>query len=904
MRVNLSYRISLLNVQVKANSEQTLTVTLVAERGVEKSEREVLVTVTVEMLRVLHSQSASVVYGESSRAFYQLEASGGAGGRNYTIVGSGGDVERSNGGFFDRYEENVGDFHYPDGGNMTVFSLDDEGNLWAAGSAAAGPYLLAVEVSDNGFQVQRQTVSVAVNIQAAVQVSVRSIPHNLRINTKYIVGTVGIVGLLPDANAGDPGIGVVEVPFGTNAPHVDFVGGIAIINRDGIWELEYDRKGDDSGLDGDVLPLGKHTLSIDAGGNDVNAGFDFEGVPKIFVKRYERAAYEGVVVIEEIETEEDTHTWHIPGVLSSLQAGQLEQSVGGSDRFHYTVSIYVEQQRDNGQLYQLIRAESKPSKLDAAAGGAIHLVDEYKKEGVFVVSAPYYAGIWEVVIFRTFAGGAIGENKVTATIRFSGGNLAVQPLYDGDLSVGVEDFDKYSFPLTASASGVLLTVTTTGGDVGAYEDYQVVLVSNTNDKLNTEVVPYVSVSAESGEVMLLVDMLPEDFNEGSRTLAIKRFAGDDESVRVVRIELSLDLPLMASGVSAPLTVLGGEGALLHEFEAFGGGDKTYELSGTGAEGFSVLGGSLSLLADTLGGSYTLTAKVSDAEESLTFELTVLVVLPLSFKSPGVLTVVVNEREDDFYGFEVSGGYGEKTYSYAPTLGFAVGSDSDLLSYDGVGGAVGEVILTVVVDDESELTPSEELLLTVELVAALSAELSEGARDGVYSFVNFKGVVSGVELSGVGGIPPYTFMLLANDNFGIDEDGENFRITAEFANTGAAEAVWVLEDSDTERTPAVTGTVRVNIRDQLDFANNKPVVNVTVGVKLDGVVYTAKAQQDDNAGYMQIGRHPSFTVDVSSAEVGAVVSMISPLSEAMTATLTIRVTDKGVNADVDFGSAGI
>ena len=55
-----------------------------------------------------------------------------------------------------------------------------------------------------------------------------------------------------------------------------------------------------------------------------------------------------------IETDEDTHTWHIPGVLSSLQAGQLEQRVGGSDRFHYTVSIYVEQQRDNGQLYQLI----------------------------------------------------------------------------------------------------------------------------------------------------------------------------------------------------------------------------------------------------------------------------------------------------------------------------------------------------------------------------------------------------------------------------------------------------------------------------------------------------------------------------------------------------------------------
>ena len=324
--------------------------------------------------------------------------------------------------------------------------------------------------------------------------------------------------------------------------------------------------------------------------------------------------------------------------------------------------------------------------------------------------------------------------------------------------------------------------------------------------------------------------------------------------------------------------------------------KHIHLSGTGAEGFSVLDGALVLLADTLGGSYTLTATVKDAEdESLTFELTVLVVLLLTFNSPGVLKVVGNEREDDFYRFEVSGGYGKKVYDHTPALGFSVASDSGSLSYDGVGGDVGEVVVTVTVNDESDLTPPEELLLTVEVVAPLSAELSEGARDGVDSFVNFEGLVSEVEFSGVGGFPPYTFSLLANDNFGIAEDGENFWITKAFANTGTAEAVWVLEDSDTERTPAVTGTVQVQIRDALGFANNKPIVNVTVDVKLDRVVYTAKAQQDDNAGYRQIGKHTSFTVDVSNHEVGAVVSMISPLSEAMTATLEILVEDRGVNA---------
>ena len=157
----------------------------------------------------------------------------------------------SNGQLFRQYESNVGDFHYPDGAAMTVFSLDDEGNLWAAGSAAAGPYLLAVEVSDNGLPVQRQTVSVTVNIQAAVSVTVvRSIPHNLRVNSEYFVGTAAIIGLLP--NVADPALVIekVEVPFLGSEAHVDFVGGIAIIDEDeegifdGIYDLRYDRGGD------------------------------------------------------------------------------------------------------------------------------------------------------------------------------------------------------------------------------------------------------------------------------------------------------------------------------------------------------------------------------------------------------------------------------------------------------------------------------------------------------------------------------------------------------------------------------------------------------------------------------------------------------------------------------------
>ena len=54
-----------------------------------------------------------------------------------------------------------------------------------------------------------------------------------------------------------------------------------------------------SGLDGDVLPIGEHILIIDAGGKDVQAGINLVGGSfKAFTKRYERAAYEGIVVVE------------------------------------------------------------------------------------------------------------------------------------------------------------------------------------------------------------------------------------------------------------------------------------------------------------------------------------------------------------------------------------------------------------------------------------------------------------------------------------------------------------------------------------------------------------------------------------------------------------------------------
>ena len=258
------------------------------------------------------------------------------------------------------------------------------------------------------------------------------------------------------------------------------------------------------------------------------------------------------------------------------------------------------------------------------------------------------------------------------------------------------------------------------------------------------------------------------------------------------------------------------------------------------------------------------------------------VLALSDKNAGSrVTVIVNEREDDFYSFEALGGYGDKTYDYVPTLGFSV-SDSGTLSYDG-SGTVGEVVLTVSVNDESSLTPEVELLLSVGISAALSATWSKN----VQGFVRKTGLLP-VGLSGVGGIPPYTYSLVAGENIGLNAESGEIRITMAFTSAVTVSVVWSMEDSDIERTPAVSGTVVLDISGDLSFTETAPVVSVTVGEKAGHVIYTAQANTE-GVTYTQIGEHPSFTVVVSDAAAGALVSMINPLSEAMTVTLTIEAS---------------
>ena len=264
------------------------------------------------------------------------------------------------------------------------------------------------------------------------------------------------------------------------------------------------------------------------------------------------------------------------------------------------------------------------------------------------------------------------------------------------------------------------------------------------------------------------------------------------------------------------------------------------------------------------------------------------VLALSDKNPGSrVTVIVNESEDDFYSFEALGGYGEYVYSYTTSLGFSV-SDSGTLSYNG-SGTVGEVVLTVRVNDESSLTPEVELLLTVGISAALSATWSKN----VQIFVGQKGRLREVGLSGVGGIPPYTYSLVSGKNISLNAENGDLHITMAFTSVATVSVVWSMEDSsDMGRTPAVSGTVVLDISGDLSFKETEPpVVNVTVGVQAGHVIYTAQVNTEntDNLEYKQIGGHSSFTVDVSDAAAGALVSMTAVLSAESTVTLTIEAS---------------
>ena len=236
--------------------------------------------------------------------------------------------------------------------------------------------------------------------------------------------------------------------------------------------------------------------------------------------------------------------------------------------------------------------------------------------------------------------------------------------------------------------------------------------------------------------------------------------------------------------------------------------------------------------------------LNESYENLTAmaELTIEVVIePLRDVGEVVLAVTLIEDvgEAAAYTFAVAGGIAPYSYTFIESQGLSVDAASGVLSYLADGAVPGVYVVTVLADDTAAASaPIElllkveepgvyvvtvsaddtaaasavpiELLLTVEVSAALSAALSEGARDGVDSFVNLASEVGKVMPSG--GIGAYTFALVGGNDNGYFTINSSLGLISvnnvpESEDGNSYILVWSLNDGD-ERSPEVIGGVYV------------------------------------------------------------------------------------------------
>ena len=332
----------------------------------------------------------------------------------------------------------------------------------------------------------------------------------------------------------------------------------------------------------------------------------------------------------------------------------------------------------------------------------------------------------------------------------------------------------------------------------------------------------------------------------------------------------------------------------------------WNILGAAAKQFTVIEknsneGLLSVRVAPLVGRYTVGIEVIDKFSYLNKQYTdlsvaatiIVEVLSMPLRNAASLTAAVTVIENyaqtiSTYTFQVTGGFGEKTYAFSGANGFAVDAQSGELSFDGTGAA-GVYVLTVWADDE--VGNAIALLLTAKISATLSGSSTDSIQAPISLTVNLRGV----EFSPTGGILPYTFILTDNsDNFAIDTDGENFRITLAFDRETTVTVGWRLDDADA-RTQPVTGRVVINIVTGVVFLQPVAKLNITAGVLAKEAIFTAQATGGQTlAGggytYTQIGTDPHFTVSISEAAAGARVFMLSAVAQAGTLTLTIQAMD--------------
>ena len=164
----------------------------------------------------------------------------------------------------------------------------------------------------------------------------------------------------------------------------------------------------------------------------------------------------------------------------------------------------------------------------------------------------------------------------------------------------------------------------------------------------------------------------------------------------------------------------------------------WNILGTAAKQFTVIEknsneGLLSVRAKLLVGRYTVGIEVIDKFSYLNKQYTdlsvaatiIVEVLSIPLRNAASPTVAVTVIENyaqtiSTYTFQVTGGFGDKTYDFSGANGFAVDAQSGELSFDGTGAA-GVYVLTVLADDK--VSECHYLVINGENIGGIIGELN-------------------------------------------------------------------------------------------------------------------------------------------------------------------------------------
>ena len=467
-----------------------------------------------------------------------------------------------------------------------------------------------------------------------------------------------------------------------------------------------------------------------------------------------------------------------------------------------------------------------------------------------------------------------GAATLSATVSVSDGDDSaeevIEVLVSGALQVSL---DGLISPVHAQFGGLVGSVLVLGGYAG---DVSLTLSGSDAGKFELS----------GGSLSLQVDV------SGEQTLTVTVEASRGDETAMQEVVVSVYAPL---GLSVPraVTVTTHKGDVLAIIEGSGGdaSSYSYELISPTLAGVSInaVNGEL-LLSLTAAASHTLTVELSDGVGSLPMsqEFSVLVIDP--FRDIGemvsAVTLIENVGDAAVHTFAVAGGIAPYSYTFAELQGLSVNAASGVLSYR-AGGAPGVYVVTVSADDMAAASAPIELLLTVEVSAVLGANVAER----VNAAVSVTGVLPRAEFISSGGVGERVFALVDDaGHFAINSDGSNFRITQAFTTVTLVSVVWRLDDTDEKRTPAISGTIVVELFSGMYFPVSEERLLVTVGVQ-GGVILTAVvAGGDGNYSYSLIGTHAAFTVLSTEGDSAMTLSMVGVLSEARETTLTIVATD--------------